>query len=95
MRNPTLSHPHTPIPTHLRKPSTSPAVLYRPETNFLSHVLLRVACRFLRNIQQSQGDGDGADDGPSTEGLERILQGKLGLARLIHKLIVLEDAVYD
>lgn len=44
--------------------------------------------------QVRTGDPDG-DEGMSTEGLEKILRGKLGFARLIHKLIMLEDAVYD
>ncbi|KAG1679973.1 hypothetical protein FOA52_007037 [Chlamydomonas sp. UWO 241] len=54
--------------------------------------------RFLRDVQShaaGSADGDGDDSGSSTEGLEKILGRKLGLARLIHKLIVLEDAVYS
>lgn len=52
-------------------------------------------CRFLREVQRGGGDQE-ADDGVATQRqLERMLGRKLHLVRQIHKLITLEDSIFD
>jgi len=54
--------------------------------------------RYLREIQRAGEEADGVDGAQltSTQGaLERALGNKLHLARMIHKLITLEDLVFD
>lgn len=56
--------------------------------------------RYLRDIQRAGEEAEGADGVAvqltSTQGaLEQVLGNKLHLARVIHKLITLEDSVFD
>ena len=58
------------------------------------------AYRYLREVQQRAGGEEAAEDGGAgideTQGtLERALGAKLHLARMIHRLITLEDSVFD
>lgn len=52
------------------------------------------AYRCLRDMQDRADDGEGDGEGDAGGDLERLLGRKLHLARLLHKLVMLEDTVF-